>query len=197
MIVALLRHGATPWNEAQRLQGRADVALSPAGRAEVAQWRLPTELAAATIVASPLVRAVETARIVADREPAIAPDLIEMDWGAWEGESFASLRQRHAADFAAAEARGLDFRPPGGESIREVQVRLLRWLADVASLPGPLVAVTHKGVLNALLADLTGWNAIGNAPVKLRPGCVHSVDVAAAGQVRLRAWNVPLAVGGK
>jgi probable phosphoglycerate mutase len=153
-------------------------------------------LADATIVASPLVRAVETARIVAARAPAIAPDLIEMDWGAWEGESFASLRERHAADFAAAEARGLDFRPPGGESIREVQVRLLRWLADVATLPGPVVAVTHKGVLNALLSHLTGWNAIGRAPVKLRAGRIHQIEVAAADRVRLRAWNVPLEVVG-
>jgi probable phosphoglycerate mutase len=158
---------------------------------------LPGEYAAATLVASPLLRAVETARIVADREPAVVPDLVEMDWGAWEGETFATLRASHTAAFAAAEARGLDFRPPGGESIREVQTRLLRWLTGLATLPGPLVAVTHKGVLNALVAHFTGWNAIGDAPVKLRPGCLHQVDVAASGQVHLRAWNVPLAVRGK
>jgi len=195
MIVALLRHGPTPWNEAQRLQGRADIALSPAGREQVGMWRLPAELARAELVASPLARAVETARIVAGREPVIEPDLVEMDWGAWEGETFAGLRERHAAAFAAAEARGLDFRPPDGESMREVQQRLLSWLARAATRPGPIVAVTHKGLLNMLVAHLTGWNGIGRSPVKLRPGRVHLVDVQARGTVGLRAWDVSLAGG--
>jgi broad specificity phosphatase PhoE len=195
LIVALLRHGATPWNEARRLQGRADVALSPAGREQVAAWRLPPEFAAAELVSSPLARAVETARIVAGREPAIAPDLIEMDWGAWEGETFASLREHHAEAFAAAEARGLDFRPPRGESMREAQQRVLRWIGRIAVRPGPVVAVTHKGVLNVLVAHLTGWNAIGRSPVKLRPGTLHLFDVDAGAGLRVRAWNVALAAG--
>ena len=45
------------------------------------------------------------------------------------------------------EAAGLDFRPAGGESPRDVQDRLLPWLAG---LRGPTVAVTHKGVIRAL-----------------------------------------------
>jgi probable phosphoglycerate mutase len=195
MIVALLRHGPTPWNEAQRLQGRADIPLSGAGCELVGAWRLPAELAAADIVTSPLARAVATARIVTGREPVIEPDLIEMDWGAWEGETFATLREQHAAPFAAAEARGLDFRPPEGESIREVQQRLLRWLACAATRPGPVVAVTHKGVLNALVAHLTGWNGIGRPPVKLRPGCLHTVDVDATGAVLACRWNLALKSG--
>lgn len=192
MIVALLRHGRTEWNDIGRLQGRADVPLSAAGRAQVARWRLPAEIAGARVVASPLARAVETASLLAGADPAIDDDLVELDWGLWEGETFASLRERHAQAFAAAEARGLDFRPPQGESMREVQQRLLRWLARSAAETGPVVAVTHKGVLNALVAHLTGWNTIGAPPVKLRPDSVHLLDVAANGRTGGCRWSVPL-----
>lgn len=193
MIVAFVRHGPTAWNAHGRLQGRADVPLSADGRAQVARWRLPPDFADARLVASPLARAVETARLLGASEPAIAADLVEMDWGAWEGETFASLRAHHADAFAAAEAAGLDFRPPGGESIRDVQVRLLRWLASTAREAGPWVAVTHKGVLNALVAHVTGWNAIGRSPVKLRPACAHVVAIDAAGRPSVQGWNIPLA----
>jgi broad specificity phosphatase PhoE len=55
-----------------------------------------------------------------------------------------------------------------------------------------VLAVTHKGVLNALVAHLTGWNAIGRPPVKPRTGCAQVVEVDARGAVTARAWNVPL-----
>ena len=192
MIVALLRHGRTEWNDARRLQGRADVPLSAAGRAQVRAWRLPAELAGARFVASPLARASETARLLAGAAPAIERDLVEMDWGRWEGETFASLRETASAAFAAAEARGLDFRPPGGESPRDVQRRVAGWFARVAGEAGPIVAVTHNGVLRALLAQLTGWPMLGKPPVRLGQDCAHLMEVAPNGAIRAIAWNVLL-----
>lgn len=197
MIVALLRHGRTAWNAQGRLQGRADFPLSPAGEAQVDRWRIPPGFEDADVVASPLLRAVATAQRLAGRPPRIVADLIEMDWGAWEGESFETLRGQHAQAFAAAEARGLDFRPPGGESLREVRQRLLSWLAHAAVAGGPdavVLAVTHRGVLNALVAHLTGWNGIGRPPVKPRNDCAQVIAVDAGGRVALHAWNVPLVI---
>jgi probable phosphoglycerate mutase len=192
MIVGLVRHGRTAWNLAGRMQGRADVPLSPAGREQVAAWRLPSALAHAHIVASPLVRARETARLLAGAEPEVEADLIEMDWGRWEGETFASLRATLGADYAAVEALGIDFRPPGGESPRDVQGRVLGWFERIATQPGPVLAVTHKGVLRAVLAAVTGWTMLGKAPVRLADDSVHLLEVMPAGVVRPVAWNVPL-----
>ncbi|HEY9538315.1 MAG TPA: histidine phosphatase family protein, partial [Kiloniellaceae bacterium] len=42
-----IRHGATAWNAAGRIQGRSDQPLSPAGRAAVAAWQLPPQAAGA------------------------------------------------------------------------------------------------------------------------------------------------------
>lgn len=191
MIVALLRHGRTEWNDARRMQGRADIPLSEAGRAQVAAWRLPASLRDARIVASPLARAVETARLLAGAEPELAHELVEMDWGAWEGRTFDELRAELGPAYAVAESLGVDYRPPRGESPRDVQVRVLRWFGRVSTEPGPVLAVTHNGVLRALVARLTGWDMTSKPPVKLLPDRVHLFEVERGG-LRAVEWNVPL-----
>ena len=63
----------------------------------------------------------------------VEPRLVEMDWGDYEGYTLAELRAARGVDLAANEARGLDFRPPGGESPRDVQARLAPLLAEIAA----------------------------------------------------------------
>jgi probable phosphoglycerate mutase len=191
MIVALLRHGRTEWNDVRRMQGRADIPLSDAGRAQVAAWRLPATVAGARVVASPLARAVETARLLSGTEPQVESDLIEMDWGAWEGRTFEELRAELGPVYAVAEALGVDYRPPDGESPRDVQERIQRWFGRVDTGHGPVVAVTHQGVLRALVAKLTGWDMVSKSPVRLLPDRVHLFE-AERGRLRAVEWNVPL-----
>jgi probable phosphoglycerate mutase len=153
----IVRHGRTAWNAAGRIQGRADTALSPAGRQQVARWRLPPAFRTARCVASPLARAVETARLLGHSAPATDPRLAE-------------LRAELGAELGANEALGLDFRPPGGESPREVAARLADFLADAARTPGDLLLVAHKGILRASLVLACGWDMLGRAPVPIEEG---------------------------
>ena len=192
MIITLLRHATTRWNEEGRMQGRRDIGLNAAGRREVLAWTLPGELATAHWVSSPLLRAVQTASLLHHRPPAIEPALIEMDWGEWEGSTLAELQARVGEDFARNQGRGLDFRPPGGESPREVAARLVPWLQRVAEQGAPTVAVTHNGVLRALLSLATGWDMLGKAPIKLRPGTLHRFVLEPGPHLALDACNVPL-----
>jgi probable phosphoglycerate mutase len=192
MIVAFLRHGRTEWNDAGRMQGRADIGLSEAGRAQVRGWTLPRSLAGARFVASPLARARETAAIMSEAF-SVDDALIEMDWGDWEGETLAALRTRGGASFEKNSAMGLDFRPPRGESPREVQRRVTAWLEASAALPHDTVAVTHQGVIRTVLALVSGWDMTGKPPVRLHDDVVHVVEATNGG---LRAnWNVPLVEG--
>jgi len=186
--VLVIRHGRTEWNAAGRIQGRADPPLSSAGRAGVACWRLPAGWLRAPCLASPLLRAIETARLLG-LEPQPEPRLIEMDWGGWEGRRLAELRAELGDTMRRNEAAGLDFRPPGGESPRDVQARLLPLLA---SLAGPTILVTHKGVLRALYALASGWDMRQDPPDKLRDGCAHIFTAAADGPVSVDALNLPL-----
>jgi 2,3-bisphosphoglycerate-dependent phosphoglycerate mutase len=68
------------------------------------------------------------------------------------------------------EARGLDFRPEGGESPREVLARVSQW---IATLEAPTLAITHRGVIRVVLAAATGWDLLGKPPAKLDWEAVH------------------------
>ena len=188
----LIRHGPTEWNEQGRIQGRSDPPLSAAGRSLVQGWRLPEAEGDAEWLCSPLKRAQQTAAIL--RGQAVAGDgrLIEADWGAWEGRSLEDLRASGGPAMAENEARGLDFQPPGGESPRAVQQRLMPLLSALATRPKPVVAVTHKGVIRAVYALASGWDMRDKPPVKLNWACAHRFALARDGRPALAALNVSL-----
>src|SRR5207247_983451 len=153
-LLALIRHMPTEWNAAGILQGRGDLPLAD----DLApDWRLPAELDGFAWLSSPLRRAVETAWRLGIREAVVEPRLTEMEWGEWQGASLGALRARLGAEMVLAEATGLDLRPPGGESPREVQARVKPLLAEIARSGRPTAAITHKGLIRAVLALATGW----------------------------------------
>lgn len=172
--LALLRHGHTAWNRAGRIQGRTDEPLDQQARDHLASLRLPGEYAATTLIASPLVRAVETARILGGRNPIVVPELVEMDWGGWEGQRGVDLLEDANSGYRHIEGWGWNFQPPGGETPADVWKRLQPWLA---SATGTLVVVTHIGVMRVLLAKATGWNFEATPPFKVKRDRLYRVDV--------------------
>ena len=120
-----------------------------------------------------------------------APDaaLTEMDWGDWEGRTIADLRADLGPRMRELEDRGLDFRPDGGESPRDVQIRLRPWLTDRAKDGGLTAAVTHKGVIRAVMALAYDWDMRGKAPVKLAWDRVHVFALSGDGQPAPHALN--------
>jgi broad specificity phosphatase PhoE len=198
--LVLIRHGPTEWNAAGRLQGHTDVPLSPAGRRAVRTWRLPEEITETVDdwdwLTSPLSRTRETAEILLPAAARAAlrlePALIEMYWGTWEGRILAEVRRTGGAKVAEEEARGLDFCPPGGESPRQVQDRLAPLLAALAARGRPVAAITHKGVIRAVMARATGWDMTGRAPAKLHHAHAHRFALEPDGTPRLERLNIPL-----
>ncbi|CAO3438613.1 histidine phosphatase family protein [Azospirillum endophyticum] len=133
--LAFLRHGVTAWNREGRIQGRTDIPLDPEGRDRLAGLTLPPDWRDATLHASPLSRAVETATLLAPGRPVRTdPRLIEMDWGTWEGLRGLDLRADPASGYRDLEHWGWDFRPPGGESPADVRDRLTAWLKNLLPL---------------------------------------------------------------
>ena len=171
--VAMIRHAMTAWNEERRIQGRIDIRLSERGRAALAGRRLPARFESYRVHSSPLARAVETVELLGLGAPVLDHRLVEMNWGEWEGRTRASVAVADACGVARNEARGPDFRPPGGESPRELQARILDWARSVARLRSDVVAVTHKGVIKATLGLACGWGLTGKSPVRLDWSCLH------------------------
>ncbi|WP_413864685.1 histidine phosphatase family protein [Albidovulum sp.] len=190
-ILALIRHGATAWNGEGRIQGRADIPLSPEGVAELGALRPPAELGGAIWLASPLSRTRQTAALLGGPGAAVEPLLIETDWGAWEGLTSAVIAPL-AARLAARGRSGLDLAPPHGESPRDVQQRLRRLCADLARSGRLHVGVTHKGVIRAMLSLATGWDMEDKPPVKLAWRAAHLFAIAPDGSVSLIRPNLML-----
>ena len=146
LTLIMTRHGLTLAGNVL-LGGQLDVPLAPAGRAQAESLR--DRLAGVRIdriVASPMLRALETAQIVAAGRPIEVDErLRELDYGRWEGLSHAEadardpeLRARWESDPAATHS-------PGGECGDDVAARALSFLIDLvaAELRGPDGAPAH------------------------------------------------------
>lgn len=190
---AILRHAATDWNAQHRLQGLTDTCLSAQGEAEARLWCLPSPAAGWVRLSSPLQRARRTAELL-QPPAAVTTDsaLREMSFGTWEGRTIAELRATVGNAFIVAERKGLDFLPPGGESPRATMARLSRWAMAVATKGLPVVAVSHKAAIRALMALATGWDMMGRPPHKLDWHCLHFFTAHADGNVSVNRVNVPM-----
>lgn len=185
----VIRHGKTEWNLKKKIQGRTDIPLSELGQAELSRMRLPAEFDGFRWISSPLKRTRETAELLGATNLEIEPALIEMNWGAWEGETLSDLRAKYGAEFKYNEARGLYMTPPGGESPADVVARLTPWLQ---SLEVDTIAITHKGVIRALKSLAYNWDMTDKAPVKFDWATGHLFDVSPDGGLQPLRINISM-----
>lgn len=190
-LLALLRHAPTDWNAARRLQGRADIPLSASARATLRRKALPPPFIAWRSLMSPLQRCRETAQLLG-LAPTADPRLIEMDWGEFEGRRLNDLRAEHGDTLVANEARGLDFRPPRGESPRDVQIRVAPLLVEIAQSGTATLAVTHRGVIRAIYASARDWDMTGSPPDELDLYALHLFALDVGGIPRIERLNIVL-----
>ena len=115
-----------------------------------------------------------------------------MSWGVWEGRTLPDLRAELGDLMTAWEAEGLDFKAPGGESPRDVQTRLRPWLAELAEIGAPTLAVCHKGVIRALYALAIGWDMTDKPPRKLREPAVQLFTLSTDGLPTVAELNITL-----
>ena len=159
-VVHLVRH-APHGRVSTHLCGRMPgVSLDEAGRqAATALAERLAEGPVGAVLSSPVERARETAEIIARRlgqEVRIEPELVEIDFGAWTGRSFAELNDD--PDWQAWNARRGSARPPSGESMAEAQVRIAGLLNRLGEgrEGDHLVLVSHGDVIRAGLAAVLG-----------------------------------------
>jgi alpha-ribazole phosphatase/probable phosphoglycerate mutase len=155
----LVRHGEVEDWARGRIYGRLDPAVSATGleQARAVVRRLVEERPVALYV-SPSRRARDSAAPVAEATslvPASDPRLREIEFGEFEGLTFAEAEQRDPATWRAWMERPGAVRFPGGECWDDVRARAVEaGEAIAAAHPGePAVVVTHGGVVRALLAE--------------------------------------------
>ena len=189
--IALVRHGVTEWNERGLLQGRTDIPLSAAGAAKLQQVRPCDAFLRTRWATSPLQRAVQSAAILNPKVKAeIHPELIETNWGKFEGMRRDQLAA-HICDLALVPQRGIDLTPPAGESPRMVQKRLTHWFEKIAAMRAPMVAVTHKGIIRSALSIACDWDMNSDFEQKPDWALPHIFQLASDGKPHLVCLNHP------
>ena len=180
--IGLLRHFQTDWNALHRLQGRTDRPLTADARARLSALEIPEPWREARLIATPLIRAQDTARILADREPEIAQGLIELSWGDWEGRRGADLIADPSSGYSHVEDWGWDMAPPGGgESPGDAWARIAPVLAGIAAAGRPALLVVHRGVMRVIMAKAWNWNFDSPEPFKIKREKIYPIALAADG----------------
>ncbi len=193
-VTLLLRHGQTPMSVQKRYAGRTDVPLTDAGvaQAAAAAKRL-AQAGIGAIMTSPLRRAVQTAEEVAavTGVPVLSDDgFRETDFGAWDGLTFAEVRERWPSEMAAWLADPA-VAPPGGESFAEVSERVTAALHRV--LAGrerqAVLVVSHVTPIKTLVAAALLAPPAAMYRMHLDVAALCQIDYYADGPAVLRSFN--------
>lgn len=153
-----MRHGETDYNARRRFQGLLPVPLNATGRRQADELaELAARQAFRRLWTSPLLRALQTAEIVAERiglAPLEDARLAETDTGDWTDRWFSEIEEKHPAEMAAFRRADIDFAFPGGESFRHQTERVMAALADIAADLTPALVVCHGMTIRLALARL-------------------------------------------
>ena len=160
--VYLMRHGEVANGAEKRYNGHIDVDITEKGVEQMHRLAgLLTGKPIAAVYSSDLIRAVKGAEIIAKSLGLTytpLKSLRERSVGAWEGLTAGEIKERYPEEYAAWRADLLNYRPPGGECLVDVQERILpAYRRLVAAHPDKEIAMLlHGGVNRIILADALG-----------------------------------------
>ncbi len=167
--IILARHGETEWNVQEVFRGRVDIELNETGikQAELLAEYLG-DLKVEAIYSSPLRRAFKTAEVIASHrklDVKIAPGLIDIDFGEWQGLSHQEVKDRYKELYGKWLNHPDKMKMPAGESLADVRKRAIGVVGEVtAKHEGTVVLVSHRVVNKVLMCALLGldnshfWN---------------------------------------
>ena len=158
----LVRHGQTEWNRVERFRGRKDLLLDATGlrQALAAALRIK-DWPVAAVYSSPLRRALETAKVIANQlDLPVEPldGLIDLDFGDWQGLTAEEAAKQDGELYKLWLERPDQVRFPSGEGLADVHDRVVAAVEDIA-VKNPdrvVVLVSHNVVCRVLLCSLLG-----------------------------------------
>ncbi len=180
----LVRHGETEWSSSGRHTGRTDVPLTAVGRHQADQ--IAAKLRGRKIAAvwsSPLQRALETCRrALPGREPTVNDDLVEWDYGDYEGITTAEVRRNIVGWTVWTHPI------TGGESIGQVGERADSVISRALEVDGNVSLFAHGQFLRILAARWIGLSADAGRLLALDTATVSTLGFERETRV-IRYWN--------
>lgn len=182
-MLFLLRHGEIETDGTKRFIGRTDLPLSAEGKAQARFWRDAfSGISFSGIYSSDLARSIDTARIISEKQaqpPLPMRDLGEIDLGDWDGLAMAEVREKFPAAWRERGEALATFRPPGGESFADLQIRAVRALESIfPKNMGDILIVAHAGVNRAILCRLLGMDLANLFRLGQDFAGLHLIDTA-------------------
>ena len=192
--IYLMRHGDSRRDAVKRYIGQTDHPLNRTGRAEAEFWRRELQqVPFGRIVSSDLVRALETAQIIAGgdgKSVEICAGLREIRMGAWDGRPVDEIRHDFPDEYERRGAMISGHRPPGGESFDDLARRVLPVFEElVLGSSGNLLSVGHAGVNRVILCHIMGRCRKDLFSIPQDYCCLNLIDYGTAG-LRLRERNL-------
>ncbi len=181
--VWLVRHGETEWSRDHKHTSTTDLPLTEVG--ERVARELSAKLTAtpfAQVLVSPRQRALETARLAGYDHIEIDDDLVEWNYGDYEGRTTAQIR-RTVPGWAV-----WSHPIPHGETSEQVGTRLDRVLERTRAVDGPTLLIGHGHSLRALAARWLGLPATDGRLFRLDTATVSVLGHERETPVLLR-WN--------
>ncbi|MCL4434658.1 MAG: histidine phosphatase family protein [Actinobacteria bacterium] len=166
----LVRHGETEWSLSGKHTGRTDVPLTKHGesQATLLSTYLPT-IGFSWVASSPLARARETCKLAGFGSPHLLDDLMEWDYGDYEGLTTSQISGIHPGWFLWRDG------VTGGEGISEISQRADRVLSLASEHPGDVILFSHGHFLRVLAARWLGLPASEGRLFALQPASVSAL----------------------
>lgn len=188
----LVRHGETEWSRSGQHTGHTDIPLTAAGEQKAASLHARlSDVHPALILCSPLGRAQRTAELAGLWPAQTDPDLLEWDYGGWEGRTTADIRQALGDPNWTVWSAPVPGGASPGEQPEDVAVRAMRVLrrcAPVLAEGGTCALVAHGHVLRILAATWLGLPARDGRLWVLDAGAISVLGFEREQHVIL-AWN--------
>jgi len=184
-VLVLVRHGETAWSRSGQHTGRTDVPLLEDGRRMGTRLREPlSQWTFAAVWTSPLSRASDTCALAGFGNVAEPrPDLLEWDYGAYEGKTKEEIRAIQPGWKIWTDG------VPGGESARDVGARADRVIAEARAVDGNVLVFAHSHLLRILGARWLGLSATEGRFFVLGTAAISVLALDGDTQPVLQRWN--------
>ena len=179
MRVVLVRHGATEWSASGQHTSRTDIPLTDAGRDAARALAIGREFA--LVLSSPRRRARETAEL-AGFAPEIEPDLVEIDYGDYEGRTTPEIREERPGWTLWRDGS------PGGETLAQAGERADRVITRLLAADGDAAVFAHGHILRVLAARWIGLPAERGASFALATASISELGFERESRV-IGSWN--------
>lgn len=198
MRIVLIRHGQTQWNSEGRVQGRTDIPLNARGMAQaeaVGEWLSGRKIDA--VYASPLMRAHDTAKAIADRHNLcvkLLDEMIEIEFGLWEGKTSRELSKEFPEfwvdwSWHLDEEKSAMMRAESAYAILARAKRAVSAVMDENAADATVAIVSHTMPIKLLMADAVGIPLENMRQVKVDNCGVCEFELHKGEPSKLITWN--------